>query len=172
MSSSEPPVPSSSEPIGARPVLPSGIEAGLLGGAAVAVIFLARDLLAGAPMQTPSVLGTMMLQGPEAARTVTSAAGAAIAYNAVHFAVWVLAGMYGNLLMYQVEASASNWYRPWVAACLLTVGCVLASARASAAGLPQMHLWLGTLVGVAVMGWFLGWRHPRAMQRIRRMGGE
>ncbi|MBW2287294.1 MAG: hypothetical protein JRG90_05660, partial [Deltaproteobacteria bacterium] len=112
-------------------MLPSGIEAGLLAGAAVAVIFLARDLLAGAPMQTPSVLGTLMLQGPEAARTVTYAVGAAIAYNAIHFAVWVLAGTYGNLLMHQVEASASNWYRPWVAACLLTVGCVLASTRAS-----------------------------------------
>jgi hypothetical protein len=172
MKSSEPPVPSKSEPTGARPVLPSGIEAGLLAGAAVAVTFLARDLLAGAPLQTPSVLGTWMLQGPEAARTVTSAAGPAIAYNAVHFAVWVLAGSVGILLMRQVEASASNWYRPWVAACLLTVGCVLASARASNAGLPQLHLWFGTLVGVATMGWFLGWRHPRAMRRIRQMGGE
>ena len=172
MNHSEPPVPSSSDPIGARPVLPSGIEAGLLGGAAVALVFLARDLLAGAPMQTPSVLGSLMLQGPEAARTVTSAAGAAIAFNAVHFALWVLAGSVGSVLMRQVEASAANWYRPWVAACLLAVGCAFASARASAAGLPQLHLWLGTLVGVATMGWFLGWRHPRAMQRIRRMGGE
>jgi hypothetical protein len=172
MNSSEPPVPSKSEPTGARPVLPSGIEAGLLAGAAVAVTFLARDLLAGAPLQTPSVLGTLMLQGPEAARTVTSAAGPAIAYNAVHFAAWVLAGTFCSRLMRQVEASAANWYRPWVAACALTVVCVLASTRATAAGLPQLHLWLGTLVGVATMGWFLGWRHPRAMQRIRRMGGE
>ena len=172
MNSPEAPVPSKSEPTGARPVLPSGIEAGLLGGAAVAVTFLARDLLAGTPMQTPSILGTLMLQGPEAAQTVTSAVGPALAYNAVHFAVWILAGSVGIVLMRQVEASASNWYRPWVAACLLTVGCVLASTRASSAGLPQLHLWLGTLVGVASMGWFLGWRHPRAMQRIRRMGGE
>jgi hypothetical protein len=76
------------------------------------------------------------------------------------------------VLMRQVEASPSNWYKPWVAACLLTVGCVLASTRASAAGLPQVHLWLGTIVGVATMGCFLGWRHPRAMRRIRQMGGE
>ena len=172
MNSSEPPVPSSSDPVGSRPVLPSGIEAGLLGGAAVAIIFLVRDLLAGTPMQTPSVLGTLMLQGPEAARTVTSAAGAAIAYNAVHFAAWVLAGSFGIVLMRQVEASASNWYRPWVAVCLLTAGCMLASARASAAGLPRMHLWLGTLAGIAAMGWFLGWCHPRAMRRIRQMGVE
>ena len=41
MNSPEAPVPSKSEPTGARPVLPSGIEAGLLGGAAVAVTFLA-----------------------------------------------------------------------------------------------------------------------------------
>jgi hypothetical protein len=172
MSSSERPVPSSSEPTGARPVLPTGIEAGLLGGAAVAIIFFARDMLEGAPMRTPSVLGTLMLEGPEAAMTVTSAAGPAIAYNAVHFAVWVLAGSIGHLLMRQVEAAAANWYRPWVAAGVLSVASVLASARASAAGLPQMHLWLGTLVGIAVIGWFLGWRHPLAMRRVRQMGGE
>jgi hypothetical protein len=172
MNSPESPVPSKSEPHGARPVLPSGIEAGVLGGAAVAIVFLARDLLVGIPMHTPSVLGTLMLEGADAARTVTSAPGPAIAYNAVHFTVWVVAGSIGIVLMRQVEASASNWYRPWVAACLLTVGCVLASARASAAALPQLHLWLGTLVGVGVMGWFLGWRHPRAMKRIRQMGGD
>jgi hypothetical protein len=172
MNSTEPPVPSSSEPTGARPVLPSGIEAGLLGGAAVAVVFLARDLLVGYPMQTPSVLGTLMLHGAEAAKAVTSAPGAAIAYNAAHFAAWVIAGSSGLQLMRQVEASAANWYRPWIAASVLMVTCVLASASASAAGLPQMHLWLGSVVGLVVMGWFLGWRHPRAMQRIRQMGGE
>jgi hypothetical protein len=171
MSASQPPVPSSEEPIGARPVLPSGIEAGLVAGAAVALVFLIRDFLAGAPMQTPSVLGTLMTQGPDAARTVVSAPGAAIAYNAVHFSFWVVAGSIGIVLMRQVEASATNWYRPWIAAALLTVGCILASLRASAVGLPQLHIWLGTIVGVAVMAWFLGWRHPHAMQRIRHMGG-
>ena len=170
MTTSEPPVPSSEEPIGARPVLPSGIEAGIVGGVAVAAVFLIRDLLAGAPMQTPSVLGTLMFQGPEAARGVVSAPGAAIAYNALHFALWLLVGSLGIVLMRQVEESAHNWFRPWIAAGLLAVACSTASLRASAAGLPQLHLWLGTFVGVAAMGWFLGWRHPRAMQRIRRMG--
>ena len=172
MTSSEPPVPSSEEPTGARPVLPSGIEAGLVGGAVVAVVFLIRDLFAGAPMQTPSVLGTLMLQGVDAARTVVSAPGAAIAYNAVHFAVWTLAGSLGSLLMRQVEASASNWYRPWVAAGVLAIACAFASQRSAAAGLPQLHLYFGTLVGIAAMGTFLGWRYPGAMQSIRRMGGE
>lgn len=172
MSSPQPPVPSSSEPIGARPVLPSGIEAGLLSGVAVASVLFARDWLVGTPLQTPSVLGSWMFEGLETARTVTSSTGAAIAFNVVHFAAWVVAGTFGSRLMRQVEASASNWYRPWVAACGLIAVCALASARTSAVGLPQLHLWLGTLVGVATMGWFLGWRHPHAMQRIRRMGGE
>jgi hypothetical protein len=170
MTSTESPVPSSEEPTGARPVLPSGIEAGLVGGTVAAVVILLRDLVAGAAMQTPSVLGTLMVQGPEAARMIVSAPGAAIAYNAVHFTVWVMLGSLGSVLMRQVEASATNWYRPWVAVGLLAIGCVIASQWASATGLPQLHLWLGTLMGVAAMSWFLGWRHPRAMQRIRRMG--
>jgi len=112
MNSTKAPVPSSCEPTGARPVLPSGIEAGLVGGIAVAIIFFARDLFVGHPMQTPSMLGTLMLQGAEAARTVTSAPGAAIAYNAIHFAVWIFAGSIGIQLMRQVEAFVSQLVSP------------------------------------------------------------
>jgi hypothetical protein len=172
MMTSEPPVPSSEEPVGARPVLPSGIEAGIVGGAAVAAVFLIRDMLTGAPLQTPSVLGTLMLQGPDAARLVVSEPGAATAYNAVHFACWVIVGSLGSVLMRRVEASASNWYLPWIAAGLLTVGCLLGSLRATAAGLPPLHLWIGTIAGFVTMAWFLGWRHPQAMKRIRSMGGD
>jgi hypothetical protein len=172
MMTSEPPVPSSEEPVGARPVLPSGIEAGIVGGAAVAAVFLIRDLLAGAPLQTPSVLGTLMFDGPEAARAVVSAPGAAIAYNAVHFACWVIVGSLGSVLMRRVEASATNWHLPWIAVGLLTVGCLLGSLRATTAGLPPLHLWIGTIAGVVAMSWFLAWRHPQAMKHIRSMGGE
>ena len=80
--------------------------------------------------------------------------------------------MIGISMMRQVEESASNWYRPWLAAGIVAAGCFTMSVRAAGAGLPSLHLWLGTLVGVAALGAFLGWRHPRAMRRIRGMGAE
>lgn len=172
MVSSEPPIGSEDEPIEPRPVLPSGIEAGLVGGFAVLVVFLIRDLLAGAPLQTPSVLGTLLIVGPDAAITVVSAPGAAIAYNVIHFAAWILIGSVGNVLMWRVEESASNWYQPWIAVSALLLGCVAIDSWASGAGLSRLHLWLGAAVGIAATGLFLGWRHPRAMNRARGLAGE
>lgn len=172
MTSSEPPVPSDQEPVGERPVLPTGIEAGIVGGLGVGAVILARDVLAGAPLETPSVLGLLLFQGPDSARGAVSAPGAAIAYNVVHFGLWVLAGSIATALMRQVDRSAANWYRPWVAAGLLFAGVLFASQRAAATGLPQLHLWLGTISGVGAMAVFLGWRYPTAMRRVRRMGGS
>lgn len=171
MTSPEAPVPSDTEPTGSRPVLPSGIEAGLVGGLAVAAVFLVHDVLLGSPLQTPALLGTLMFQGLEAARAGHLAPGAAIAYNAVHFGAWVGAGALGSVFMRDVEASPSHWYRPWLAAAALVAGCSVAAQAAAAAGLPRLHLIGGSLAGVVATGAFLGWRYPAAMRHVRSMGG-
>jgi hypothetical protein len=172
MTSSETPVPSRQEPSGSRPVLPSGIEAGLVGGLAVIVVFFVRELLAGAPMQTPEMLGTLMFDGPEAARAAVTASGAAAAYNAVHFALWVLTGALGSVLMRQVEAARRNWYRPCLGVAVLILLSGLASMRAAAAGLTMLWILPGMLVGIAAMGAFLCWRYPLAARRIRELGSR
>ena len=53
-------------------------------------------------------------------------------------------------------------------------GMVKEMGAASALDIAEtwLFLWLGTLAGIAAMGWFLGWCHPRAMRRIRQMGVE
>jgi hypothetical protein len=135
-------------------------------------VFFVRDLIAGAPIQTPSMLGTLLFEGPEAARAAVSAGGAAIAFNFIHFAIWVATGAVGGVLMRRVEASAENWFWPWLAVGTLLLLSVLASLRAAVAGLTQLQVLPGMLVGLAAMGSFLAWRYPLAMRRVRRMGAD
>ena len=80
-------------------VLTEAADAGFLGGTTVAIWFLIRDLLAGHPLRTPSVLGQYFLLGephPDAQHLIF---GAVVLYTAVHFIVFVLFALAVALLM-------------------------------------------------------------------------
>jgi len=170
MSSPESPFEPDDRPIEPRPVLPSGIEAGLVAGLTVAVVFLLHDAVAGAPIRTPSILGTFFIQGAEAAHNVRSAPGAAIAYNVIHFSAWVAIGAIGAVLMHRVERAASAWYLPWLGLLVLLGACFCLDALIARSGLPRQRIWLGALSGVAALSGFLGWRYPRPFDLVRRFG--
>lgn len=70
-------------------VLSEGLDAGLIGGTAVALWFLVRDLLAGRPLRTPSVLGELFLYGNTQPDTSGTVFGAVVVYTALHFVLFV-----------------------------------------------------------------------------------
>jgi len=174
MSSPEPPaeapVEGASKPNEPTPVLPTGIEAGLVAGFVVAAVYLIRDLAIGIPLHTPSVLGTFFIEGADAARSVRSAPGAAMAFHAAHFALWVIAGGAAGWMMNRVEESPRLWFLPWVGVALLMAVIVALDGFTSAIGLPRLHLWLGAIAGVLAMVGFFQWRHPHAMSLVRGLG--
>lgn len=70
-----------------------GTDVGIIGGLAVAVWFLLLDSIAGHPLQTPSLLGQVILfreQSPDTSRIVL---GPFLMYTAVHFLIFALIGM-------------------------------------------------------------------------------
>jgi len=69
-----------------------GLDVGIIGGLAVAVWFLVLDLLRGHPLQTPSLLGQVVLFGESAPQT-GFVFGAFLLYTAFHFLVFALIGM-------------------------------------------------------------------------------
>lgn len=69
-----------------------GLDVGIIGGLAVAVWFLVLDILRGHPLQTPSLLGQVVLFGESAPQT-GFVFGAFLLYTAFHFVVFALIGM-------------------------------------------------------------------------------
>ena len=73
-------------------VIGEGTDVGLIGGVAVALWFLVLDSFAGHPLQTPSLLGQMVILG-DRTPDPELAFGAILLYTAFHFIVFALIGM-------------------------------------------------------------------------------
>jgi len=149
-------------------VLPEGVEAGLIGGLAVAAVFFVHDAWVAQPMHTPALLGTLLLSGASAARSQGPASGAAAAYHTFHFLAWVALGFAGSSLMGYAERTRTRWLPP-LAALIAVVPLAVLDVFVRTAQLERMHLWLGGLAGILAMGAFLAWRHPGA---VRSEAGE
>lgn len=144
-------------------VLPEGIEAGLIGGLAVAAVVLARDLWIGDPMRTPGVLGALLIGGADAARSGPLKAGSAAFYHAIHFFAWIAVGFAASDLIRRAERTGARWVPPLAAAlAVLALGAL--DLWVQRAGIERLHLWVGGLAGLATMGAFLVWRHPGAVR--------
>jgi len=144
-------------------VLPEGVEAGLVGGLSVAAVFLVHDVWIGEPMHTPSMLGTLLIEGTGAARTQAPVEGAAALYHSFHFLAWTALGFAGSALMAYAERTRTRWLPPLAALSALVPLAVL-DVFVRNAQLERMHLWSGGLVGILAMGAFLAWRHPGAVR--------
>jgi len=145
-------------------VVPEGLEAGLLAGLVVAGVHAIRDWLAGSWLYTPSVLGTLLLEGPEVAAKGFAAPDAAALYNLVHFAGWAVIGFGSVFLVTRIEGDPGRLRRA-----LLGLGFALVAAAsafdlwASTTHLGRLHLWLGSLSGAVTLLGFLLWRHPQGL---------
>jgi hypothetical protein len=89
-------------------LLLESLYVGLLGGSAVAVFFLAVDLLDGRPLFTPSLLGSVMFQGATAQAVVTVQLGAVFYFSLVHMAAFTVLGGAMSLLVHEVELHSKH----------------------------------------------------------------
>jgi hypothetical protein len=85
-------------------LLLDGLFSGAIGALAVAVWFLIVDTLAGRPLFTPALLGTVLLHGSAAAaQGVTVAPLEVAAYTAFHFLAFLVVGVGMSWLMTMFE---------------------------------------------------------------------
>lgn len=148
-----------------------GVDAGLLGGSAVAIWFLFKDLLAGRPLSTPSVLGQVFLFHPAQVVLWPPDFAAVIVYTVVHFAAFVALGLAASWLV----RLASRFAVARFALVILGIAfefffVVLIQAVAGEAGQQFPLFWVlsGNLLAAALMGAYFWRKHPALRRALRR----
>ena len=80
-------------------VLREGVLAGLSGAAAIAIWFLLLDTMRGAPLATPALLGSHLLQAVGVGSTSVRIATQVLSYTVVHFGLFILVGIVAAVVM-------------------------------------------------------------------------
>ena len=169
-----------SEPTAAPPsaqresdlTLPEGLEAGLVGALAVVAVYVVHDLTTPDWLYTPTVLGTLLYSGPDAASMVaadTTAAepGVAALYHGVHFALWIAAGFAASALARRAERRPVFRFLLLFAFVALIAFFFALDSEVDATGIGTLHLWAGGLAGALAIGAYLLWRHPAVIHSAR-----
>jgi hypothetical protein len=150
-------------------VLPEGVEAGLIGAVAVAAVYLVHDLTTSDWLFTPTVLGTLLYAGPDAASMVVgdpaaAEPGVAALYHFVHFAAWMIAGFAASALVKLAERRPEMRFLPLLALASLIAFFFALDADVDATGIGRLHLWVGGLSGALATTAYLLWRHPGVLR--------
>ena len=77
--------------------------AGAIGGSAVALFFLAADILDGQPLFTPSLMGSVLFLGVSAEDVTKVNLGAVAYFSLVHFAACAGVGIFVTSLVHEIE---------------------------------------------------------------------
>ena len=146
-----------------------GLVAGLAGAFAVAAVHGLADVIAGAPLRTPTLLGLLFAHGAEsAARTTAPDLAVAFRFTVLHMAVWIVLGAGASLLVSWVDSRPRFASVAFGAFAFVFISASYLSGAYSIEGLPPLHLWVGTLIGAAAAAAYLSSRHPHLAQHIER----
>jgi hypothetical protein len=147
-----------------------GVDAGFLGGVAVASWFFLRDLLAGHPLVTPSILGQVFLLGEEHP-AMTPLFGPIVMYTVVHFVAFAL---FGVLVAWLVRLAVNQpVFRFALVMLFVTFEVffyVVIHAVSDAVG-ALFPFWLvasANLLAAAVMGAYFWRKHPALRRALKR----
>jgi hypothetical protein len=146
-----------------------GTDVGLIGGTAVAGFFLVRDLLAGQPMLTPSVLGQVLLFGRAEPDLVNVDLGAALLYMVVHFAVFALIGVFLTKMVHTATHNSVVRFAflpVFLAFEVFFYGVIVAINQRTADLLPFWWVLLANTIAAASMGYYLWRTHPAFREAI------
>ena len=154
----------------ASQVLEDGFFCGVLGAGVVALWYLVLDMLAGRPLFTPSLLGSLLFQKGAALSNVTVEPQVVFWYTAVHAFAFLVVGMIAAWLAAQFEKF------PTVGIAMLFLFVIFETAFfafALAVGksvLGTLGLWtiaVANLLAAGAMAGYLWWRHPSAVRNMK-----
>ncbi len=154
-------------------ILLDGLFTGMIGALTVALWFLILDLLAGRPLFTPALLGTVLLHGgAAAAQGVTVAPLEVAAYTAFHFLAFILVGTGLSYLMTLFERFPIVGFVLLVLFACLQVGFFVLDIILGAQLMGQLKAWtvvVANLLAAGTMALYQWKRHPRIKHALDHM---
>ena len=154
-------------------ILLDGLFTGAIGALTVALWFLLLDLVAGRPLFTPALLGTVLLHGgAAAAQGVTVAPLEVAAYTAFHLLVFLAAGTAFSWLMTLFERFPIVGFVLLVLFVCLQLGFFVLDVALGAQLLGQLRAWpvvAANLLAAGSMSLYLWKRHPRIAEGLRHV---
>lgn len=150
-------------------VVREGAVAGLLGAMAVAVWFLAVDLVVAAPLYTPRLLGRALFGIlSESARDAT--VWPVLGYTVLHFATFIGIGTLVAKIVEMSDRTPAILAGLFLLFAVLEVSFYMLSALLATFGAFGSLAWyqvlLANIVAAGVMGGYLWHEHPEMMPRL------
>jgi hypothetical protein len=156
----------------ATQILEDGFFCGVIGAGVVALWYLILDSIAGRPLFTPSLLGSLLFQKGAALSNVTVQPSIVAWYTAVHAFAFLIVGMVAAWLAAQFERF------PTVGIAMLFLFVIFETAFfifALAVGksvLGSLGLWtiaVANLLAAFAMAAYLWWKHPSAVRNMQQI---
>lgn len=158
------------------PRLVRSVATGLVGAAAVALWFLALDVLRGQPFFTPAALGSALLGEAASAAAVEVTPGVVAFYTVLHLALFVFAGGLFVAVAERLERAPAFWYLAAMAFITLEAVFVPALALLGMWLMGAIALWavaVANVLAVGSMAWWVARDRPELRRRLaRRVAGQ
>lgn len=149
-----------------------GFVAGLIGYAAVALLFGVVNVVQGRSFfHTAALLGSALVGGGEAGVSVTAAP--VLAYNGLHLLIFLVLGLVAAWLVLETERHPEIWYLVFfvfLAGFMLNLTLFLLYTAPLPEGLPWGTMVLANLLAAVAMGLYLRGAHPRLWAEVREHG--
>lgn len=144
-----------------------GVTAGFLGALVVAIWFFGIDLVRGHPLNTPNVLGQVILFQVRDPSIAMINASAVAAYTVLHFTAFIALGVIATALFH--AAIHNPLARPALLMLFIVfefffAGLTLMFSEATREMFPLWSVLIANLLAASVMGGYL-WRHHPALKR-------
>jgi hypothetical protein len=152
-------------------IVADGLVAGILAHVAIALVLVFSDLFAGRwLLYTPTLVGTVLLEGGRQGCQVTPSATVLLAYTSVHLTTLILFGFLASWLVQGSQERPILWFG---ALCVfIFVAWHVSAAALGLLGQAQecLSLWPATLAGFAgalAMAGYLWRSHPGLRKALR-----
>lgn len=153
----------------ASQIAEDGFFCGVIGAAIVAAWYLVLDALAGRPLYTPALLGSLLFKSGADLSNIAIQPAIVFWYTAVHALVFLGAGMVASWLAAQFERFPAVGIAMLFLFVMFETAFIIFAVAVGQNVLGTLGLWtvgVANLLAALSMSAFLWWRHPSAVHNL------